>query len=206
MAESTRERILGGTLEFITTSPPRDLDMEDLAAWIGISRKTIYNHFPGKTDLLEQAVTMGSNHIVRTLRRIADDQERTFVERLDRIIEEGFRESHRLLASTAVPPGIMGTTVRTVEGHILDLIRRLVHEGIDDGLLSPELDREIFSHVIFSQITGALQRDHPDSLPCSPLQLLRESIRICLVGSLTTAGHDALQSIELFQPTTKEVS
>ncbi len=204
MAETTRERILGGTLEFITALPPRELDMEELAAWIGISRKTIYNHFPGKTDLLEQAVNLGSNQIVQTLKHIATDQEHTFVERLDRIIEEGFRESHRLLVSTAVPPGIMGNTVRTVEAHILDLIRQLVHEGIADGFLSPELDPEIFSHVIFSQITGALQRDHPDTLPCSPLQLLRESIRICLLGTLTPAGHGALQSMELFQTTPKE--
>ncbi len=201
MSETTRERILYGALELISTNPSRELDMQQLADWVGVSRKTIYNHFPGKTELISQAVAMGMDRIVRSLQEIADDPDLTFVERLDRIIEEGFRESSRLLSPGGTPgvgvapPGIVGGAVRELNLHIRDLVRRIATEADGQGLLDRSIDPETFTHVVLSLVGGALSLNDTDALPCMPLQLLRESFRILLTGALSDDGAEALKGI-----------
>ncbi len=194
MAETTRERILEGALELIGGAPSGELDMQHLADWIGVSRKTIYNHFPGKNELISEAVAAGIDRIVCSLNGIAEDPSLSFVERLDRVIEEGFRESGRLLGSGS-PLGVVNRAVSELGRHIRDLVRRIAAEAAREGLLAREVDPEVFSQVILALVGGVHALEEPELLPCTPLQLLRESFRICLVGALSPKGEETLKGI-----------
>ena len=59
MGNETRERILDGTLELLAATTLTDFSMDRLADWIGLSRKTIYNHFSGKAELVSAAIAAG---------------------------------------------------------------------------------------------------------------------------------------------------
>lgn len=193
MVDDTRERILDGTLELLRVTTARDFSMERLADWVGMSRKTIYNHFAGKAELLSEAVAAGMDRVVRVLATIAEDRTLGFVDRLDRIVEEGFREMRRLWAPIAGtvgprPPMEVRSTVRELNDHIRDLIQGIVTEAAGAGLLAADVDPHIFSHVIINMIDGIRSQENVDALPCAPLELLRESLRVALVGSLSREG------------------
>ncbi len=51
--ESKRQRIVDATRVHFFSHGFRRVTMDDLAAELGISKKTLYAHFPGKFDLLE---------------------------------------------------------------------------------------------------------------------------------------------------------
>ena len=51
----TRERILEATAQLLSTRPPSDVRMADVAAAAGLSRQILYLHFRNRTDLLVEA-------------------------------------------------------------------------------------------------------------------------------------------------------
>lgn len=202
MADETRERILDGTLELLGATTVMDFSMDRLAEWIGLSRKTIYNHFSGKADLLAEAIAVGMERIVRTLSEIANDESLGFVERLDRIVELGFREMRRLwapMSGAAGPrsPMEVRTGVRELNRHLRELIRGIVTEAAASGLLAAAVKPDIFAHVILNMIGGIRALDDSEALPCPPLELLRESLRVSLVGALSPRGIATLQGSQI---------
>jgi AcrR family transcriptional regulator len=202
VADETRERILDGTLELLGATNVTDFSMDRLAEWIGLSRKTIYNHFSGKAELISAAIAVGMERIVDTLSTIANDDSLGFVERLDQIVELGFREMRRLwapIAGSAGPrsPMEVRTGVRELNRHLRDLIRGIVAEAAAAGLFTTEVDPHIFAHVILNMVGGIRCIDDVEALPCPPLELLRESLRVALVGALSPRGIATLQGSQI---------
>jgi len=213
MADDTRERILGGALELLRSAGPHAFSMDALAEWTGVSRKTIYNHFDGKGDLLAEVVATGMDRIVGGLRTIAADASLGFVEKLDRIVERGFRESKELWGAGS--PGIgsdsggsagaaraagavrsvpnFRSTYQEVRALLAELIEGMAVEASAGGLLRPDVDPRRFAYMLVCLIGGVIRFEDPDALPCPRLELLRESIRICLTGALSPVGAETLR-------------
>src|SRR5438874_10407025 len=53
IANSTRQRIVDAARAHFFSHGFRSVTMDDLAEELGVSKKTLYNHFPGKIELLE---------------------------------------------------------------------------------------------------------------------------------------------------------
>ena len=215
MADDTRERILSGALELLRSGGPRSFSMDALAEWTGVSRKTIYNHFDGKGDLLAEVVATGMDRIVGGLRTIAADASLDFVEKLDRIVERGFRESKELWGAGGLGLGADGgssggaiggalggagrggpnfrSTFQEVRALLAELIEGMAAEASERGLLRPDIEPKRFSYMLVCLIGGIIRFEDPDSLPCARIELLRESIRICLAGALSPVGAETLR-------------
>ncbi len=212
MSKETREHIIDGALELIRSTRLSDFSMEGLAKWIGVSRKTIYNHFSGKTELLAEAIETGMDRVLHVLSTIADDDSLDFVDRLNRIVEQGFYEIKRLWdpaagQSQSRSPMQIRTSARELNRHLGELIRGLVTEAAEKGLLASNIEPGIFAQVIINMINGIRSIDYFESRPCSPLELLRESLRISLVGALSPHGEATLRdSSILSSPEAPEVS
>src|SRR5437879_12784143 len=52
-ADASRQRIVEAARAHFFSHGFRSVTMDDLAAELGISKKTLYSHFPGKIELLE---------------------------------------------------------------------------------------------------------------------------------------------------------
>jgi TetR/AcrR family transcriptional regulator, cholesterol catabolism regulator len=172
--------------------------MEGLAKWIGLSRKTIYNHFSGKTELIAEAVETGMARVIHALSKIADDNSLDFVDRLNKIVEHGFYETKRLwdpMSGHSQPrsPMQIRSSARELNRHIGELIQGIVTEAAEKGLLASGIEPGVFARVIINMITGIRSIDYFETLPCSPLELLRESLRISLVGALSPHGETSLR-------------
>ncbi len=210
MADDTRERILSGALELLRSAGPHAFSMDALAEWTGVSRKTIYNHFDGKGDLLAEVVATGMDRIVGGLRTIAADASLGFVEKLDRIVERGFRESRELWGAGNLGVGSESagavraaggarsvlnfrSTYQEVRTLLAELIEGMAVEASAGGLLRSDVDPRRFAYMLVCLIGGVIRFEDPDALPCPRLELLRESIRICLVGALSPVGAETLR-------------
>ena len=142
------------------------------------------------------------DRIVHALSTIATDDSLAFVERLDRIVELGFREMRRLWAPMTDSTGSRSpmevhTGVRELNRHLRELIHGIVTEAAADGLLAREVDPHIFTHVIVNMVGGIRCLDDTEALPCPPLELLRESLRITLVGALSPHGVTTLHGSQI---------
>jgi len=207
MGDTTRDRILDGAIELIQATTVNEFNMARLAEWTGVSRKTIYNHFASKSALISEAITIGMDRIIRNLVDIAEDTTLTFPDKIDRIVEHSFREMSHLWDPVAWlygsrRPMETRTAVRRLNRHILQLTESIVTEATTAGLLAPNLDPHIFSHIINTIITGIRFTDDHQTLPCTPMELMRQSLRAVLTGTLSPHGLATLANSPLLSTTT----
>lgn len=192
-----RTRILDGAVELLQNGTLYRMSMRNVADAVGVSRKTIYNHFSGKPDLVSRAVSTGMQRVIASLSDIAADESLGYVERLDRIVEQGFRETDRVFRlipdrhPRTVPLEVQ-RTIRDLRRHIQQLITAVVSEGAALGLIEETVEPELLSEVLLNIINGIRLREPGETLSRPPLHLLRASLRICLVGALSAQGRERL--------------
>jgi AcrR family transcriptional regulator len=68
--DAARRRIVAGARRYFFTHGFRSVTMNDLAAKMGMSKKTIYVHFPGKTALIEAILRDKFEEIGKDMERI----------------------------------------------------------------------------------------------------------------------------------------
>lgn len=97
-ADAGRERILGAALEQVQDFGVRRFTIDDVARRVGVSRVTIYRHFPKKDRLIEAVLLHELNRFLRSI----DDAVASY-ETLEEKLVEGFvfaltfLRRHRLL-------------------------------------------------------------------------------------------------------------
>src|SRR5215469_9467560 len=72
-AQPPRERIVAGARRHFFANGFRGVTMDDLAAELGMSKKTLYAHFPSKTALLEAVILVKFRDIEATLSRVTSE-------------------------------------------------------------------------------------------------------------------------------------
>jgi AcrR family transcriptional regulator len=197
MSDDTRERIIEGVLQLLQSTAARDISMETLADWTGVSRKTIYNHFSGKGELMAEAIATGMERIIRGLTDIAENAGLGFLDKLDLIVERGFRETRRLWTPERgyTRSGLSMEIFRgagQLNAHLAQLIQQIVSEASTKGLLASHIEPRLFAEVILNMVRGIRCTHDTDSMVAAPLELLKESLRICLVGALSPLGAETL--------------
>lgn len=202
MADDTRERILEGALALLREKGRPAFSMEAVADWTGVSRKTIYNHFSGKNELLTETAATGLERIIGAMRAIAEDPALPSVEKLDRIAERGFRESSAFWGARhefGAFPGAadVQSGFLRVRALLADLIRKIADDAVGQGILRSDVDTERFAYILVAVVGGLNKFEDPDRLPCTRHELLREAIRICLSGALSPFGAETLRNSRL---------
>ncbi|MEO6788715.1 MAG: TetR/AcrR family transcriptional regulator [Chthoniobacteraceae bacterium] len=86
MPGGNRERIVAGARRHFFAQGFRSVTMSDLAVELGMSKKTLYVHFPGKTALLEAMIDDKLAHIHADLAEIMDTEKIAFPEKLRRLL------------------------------------------------------------------------------------------------------------------------
>jgi AcrR family transcriptional regulator len=147
--EQVRERILQATVDSAEAAGVRGFSLEDVAASAGVSRTTIYKHFPGgRSQLVEQAATW---EIARFWGRLATAVEQlpTLEDRLvaGLVIGRKVMTRSRILANLMDPDlAVLIAAVRPSEpiihGVIRDYMRDSLLEEQAAGTLRPDVDVE----------------------------------------------------------------
>jgi AcrR family transcriptional regulator len=147
-AERSIAAIIEAGLRCFVARP--DVSMSDIAREAGISRVTLYAHFPSREALLdavlEQAVTEANAAL--------DADDRTDLparEALVRLLHSSWRilDRHGSLRS-AVAQGLPETRVRERHERVLDRVRALIVRGQREGAFRTDLPRDWLVTVMYS--------------------------------------------------------
>ena len=158
-----KETILIKATEMFISLGFKSVTMDDIAAQLGISKKTIYQHFANKNDLVE-ATAM---HLFETISAGID----AICKEEKNPIEEFFiirQFLSRILKNDTVSPDFqfqkyfpkVFTLLRTMQfeklhGSMLDNLRR----GVKEGLYRPDIDIEFTARIYFTGLTGIKNTD-----------------------------------------------
>jgi AcrR family transcriptional regulator len=164
------------------------VSMDDLARELGMSKKTIYRHFPDKHSLITAVLDQQFGEIERALAAAAEDAEdKPFGERIQRfLIAAGSKLGQIGAAQLATGRGGDAALRKHVEQRIDMVVYRRLDELFQDGhrrgLLSapPELLGEITRGAVERLMNSQL----PSELNCTAADLLRATVDTVLYGAI----------------------
>lgn len=170
--------------------------MDDLAEELGISKKTLYAHFPGKLDLLEAVLAGKLASVEARLRRVTRAHPHDFPATL-----------HELLAGTRQeldeikPPFVRDMrqkaphVFKTVERRRGALIERyfgkLFIEGQRAGMVRKDVPAKLIIEILLAMIQSIMNPPKMEELGMLPKDGFAGILKIVLEGALTTKGRKA---------------
>ncbi|MFE5375373.1 TetR/AcrR family transcriptional regulator [Streptomyces mirabilis] len=187
------------------------VSMDDLARELGMSKKTIYRHFPDKRSLLAAVLDRQFAAVERTLTAAAQDaQGQPFDVRVQRFLLAAGSELGRIGAAQLAAGRGDAMLRQYVEQRVDTVVYRrldeLFRDGHRQGLLPapPELLSEITRGALERLLTSQLPRE----LDRTAADLLRATVDTVLYGAIRPAhsGHPGTsdEQLEAVIPTARD--
>ena len=169
------KEILKTAAQMIRDNGYVNLNMDELAERVGISKPTLYQHFKGKDDMVAKAMLRSIERMERFLDGL---DESTALAKLEALLSymlhqhtdpDGFsvaimRDGGHGIKHLTNPPKEMAATQRRVG----DKIRALVDQAKTDGQIRSDIPNVVVIGMLFSSVTilqgPAVMRDYADSL------------------------------------------
>ena len=154
MAE-TRTRILDVALDVLGQNP--DAGMGEIASAAGVVRRTVYGHFPSRTDLVRSLTQRAAGEIAAVLTEVdashgtVDAVWADFIARLWPLTSR-----YRVLLS--LRRGEYGAEIHSLLVPIDATLAELVQRGQDDGVFARHLPADLLSQVAFSTVFAIADR------------------------------------------------
>jgi len=167
--------------------------MDDLAAELGMSKKTLYVHFTGKEALMTAVVEDLSREIRASADELFANRRLNFAEKLrgfaEGMVERTARMNPRLLRDLQrFAPEIYRQLAEMREKNIPYVFGRFIEEGQLAGMVRTDLDPGFAVAFFLSAMNGLLQPTALDRLGLAPRDLAPRAIDLLFGGLLTPAG------------------
>jgi AcrR family transcriptional regulator len=152
----TRERILDVALDLLGDNP--DAGMGEIASTAGVVRRTVYDHFPSRLDLVRTLTERAVAEMTAVLTEVnASDAEAdaawvAFIARL-------WPVAHRYRVLLALRRGEYGEAIHALLGPVDELLADLVKRGQDTEVFAQHLPAGILSQVAYGVVFAIADSD-----------------------------------------------
>ncbi len=199
-APDLRARILRQARVFLFTHGYARCTMDDLAAELGLSKKTLYVHFAGKDEILAAVVEEVAGEIRAEAEALLGNPDLNFAEKLRGFVA-GMARRH-----AAMPP----QTFRELQRFAPALYRRIeemrartlpyvfgrfVAAGQQEGLVRTDLPPGFAIEYFLHAMQGLLQPTVLERLQLAPPAVLGAGIDLFFGGLLTPAGRKQYEKL-----------
>jgi TetR/AcrR family transcriptional regulator, cholesterol catabolism regulator len=191
--DSNRQRIVDAARAHFFSHGFRSVTMDDLAAELGISKKTLYAHFTGKTELLEAVLADKFARVSSTLERITRENPHDFSAALHQLLAGTQRELDEIK-----PPFVRDMRLKAphvfkvIERRRAQMIERYFGKLFADGQRTEMLRRDVPAKLMIEILLGAVQAimNPPkiEELGLVPKTAFIGIIKVVLEGALIRKG------------------
>ena len=193
---SIRQRIVDAARAHFFSHGFRSVTMDDLAEELGVSKKTLYAHFPGKLDLLEAVLADKFAGVEATLMQATRAHAHDFPATLHELLAGTQRELGEIK-----PPFVRDMrqkaphVFKVVEHRRAALIERyfgkLFVEGQRAGMVRKDVPATLIIEVLLAIVQATMNPPKMEELGMLPKEGFSGIIRIVLEGALTPKGRKA---------------
>ena len=192
-AESPDARILETARRHLFAYGYNALTMDDLAHELGISKKTLYLHFPGK-DAIISLIIEGIGCTIRAeMEAVLNDPALNFAQKLRGVVDAvaprlAQANPAMLRELQRYAPRIYQKIDELRQKNIPYVFGRLFRAGIVEGAVRADLDPDFAAQFWLQAMRGLT---HPDTLATThltPRQTLEKALELFTGGLLTAGG------------------
>ena len=191
--DPNRQRIVDAARVHFFSHGFRRVTMDDLAEELGISKKTLYAHFPGKFDLLEAVLADKFASVEAALKGITRRQPHDFPATLQDLLAGTQRELNEIK-----PPFVRDMrqkapeVFRLVESRRAALIQRYFGKFFVDGqragMVRKDVPAKLIIEMLLAMVQSIMNPPKMEELGMMPKEGFTGILKIILEGVLTSKG------------------
>lgn len=185
-----RERIRDTAREEFYRLGLTAVTMEHLSSLLGMSKKTVYQYYPSKEDLVRDVIDHTCEGAHCEIDRLLKDPSVKFVTRISNFISFLMGLYSKMSPSLLMDlqrsaPDIWQTINRIRREKVRECFGAMIEEGVTNGTFRPDVPKEIVMFMWLSAIEGILNPDTLLKLPVSPNQAMAAIARVMFQGIMT---------------------
>lgn len=167
--------------------------MDEIASGIGMSKKTLYKHFPSKVDLIKELVQEKKCETGRRIDQIISDETLEFVDKLKKLMhlmKEKSKDMRGPMMNDMIKchPEIFSEIKEFRRENALCKIEKLIHEGMEKGIFRKDVSKEVVTLVYINAIHEILVPEVLSTLPFTTEQVAVDIIKIIFEGIFSEQG------------------
>ena len=194
--DPNRQRIVDAARIHFFSHGFRSVTMDDLAEELGISKKTLYAHFPGKFDLLEAVLADKLTGVEATLKEVTRAHPHDFPATLRGLLAGTQRELDEIK-----PPFVRDMrqkapdVFKLVERRRAALIGRYMGKFFVDGqrlgMVRKDVPAKLIIEILLAMVQSIMNPAKIEELGMMPKEGFAGILKIVLEGALTSKGRKA---------------
>ncbi|WP_200979570.1 TetR/AcrR family transcriptional regulator [Echinicola sp. 20G] len=181
----------------------KNTTMDDISKKLGMSKKTVYQYFPGKLELLEASFNLLKTRLGLKVETILQNEELTFLMKLKSMLSAIAKDlahiNPDLLADLREHvPAVWAALEDYIRTSAYLRFQRLIQDGIDQGLVSDHVDKSMvvilyasaIQNLIDPRFLAQFPREMVTSLKVNPAKIYDQAISIIFEGILTPEARE----------------
>ncbi len=199
MSSEQRARIIRAALEMYIEHGVKSVRMDDIAQKMRISKRTIYEIFGDKEELLYAAVQTHMEELSAKLDRVGGDATNILVSilKVQEYLVTSTDSTSRLRSSVRqFYPSIYERLRMHGKAERESIFKQRLMTGVEQGLIKGDIDMELLVSIMFYLCTAIVENDNKLTIPegMAPHEAFRTSIVIVLRGVSTAKGIDVIDN------------
>ena len=167
--------------------------MDDLADELGISKKTLYAHFPGKIDLLEAVLADKFAGVEARLKEVTHADPHDFSQALHGLLAGTQRELDEIKPPflrdiRQKAPHVFKIVERRRAGLIQRYFGKLFVEGQRAGMVRKDVPATLMIEILLAMVQSIMNPPKMEELGMMPKEGFVGILKIVLEGALTAKG------------------
>ncbi|APD08142.1 hypothetical protein UJ101_02644 [Flavobacteriaceae bacterium UJ101] len=197
---NTKEKILEKSAELFLSIGVKAITMDDVSSSLGMSKKTLYNHFSTKKVLIKETLTFFFNRIDKIIEEInsrdlnAIEKWLVTLEEISSVVHIDDKGSCSLQIKKYYP-----NIFEEVQAQQWEIIRRNFHknlsQGMLEGLFREDFDMDLFIRFYYSGILNIEEHSIFEGINLSYKELKKKFIEFQIRSIATEEGIKELERI-----------
>ena len=194
--DSIRQRIVDAARAHFFSHGFRSVTMDDLAEELGISKKTLYRHFPGKIDLLEAVLADKFAGVEARLEEVTRAHPHNFAATLHELLAWTQRELDEIKPPFVrdmrqKAPQVFKIIERRRAALIERFFGRLFTEGQQTGMVRKDVPTKLIIEILLAIVQAIMNPPKMEELGMMPKEGFTGILKIVLEGVLTSKAREA---------------
>ncbi len=188
-----RERILNQAEELFLQFGYSKVTMDEIAASLGMSKKTVYKFFPGKESLVKEMITSMKCSIDDHIEEVWSNKEMDFMDKLKSVMNFIGKQTTKLHGPLLEDlhkniPEVWQEIHDFRKANAVKRFTVFINEGVERGVFRQDIDKQLIILFYLHAIQGLINPETLSQLPYSANQVFDAVIRIIFEGILTEEG------------------
>ena len=191
--KEVKERILRQAEQLFIQFGYSKVTMDEIAASLGMSKKTLYKFFPGKEALIKEMITTMKCSIDEHIDAVWKNEKMDFMDKLKSVMNFIGKQTTKLQGPLLEDlhkniPEVWKEIHDFRRANAVERFTTFINEGIKTGVFRKDIDRELIVLFYLHAIQGLINPETLSQLPYSANQVFDAIIRIIFEGILTEEG------------------